>query len=80
VNNSNSVENLPIFLSITDTYKILNISQSSILRYVKDGKIAHVKLGRRTLIPREAIEDLLRKSFENCKNDNWRLNTLMEEK
>jgi excisionase family DNA binding protein len=45
---------------------MLGVSQSSLLRYMKNGSIPYVKIGRRTLIPKEAIDSLVKKSFENC--------------
>lgn len=59
--------NLPVFINVNETCKIMGVSQSSLIRYMKNGKIPFVKIGRRTLIPREAIEILVKKSFENCK-------------
>lgn len=63
---ADSIQTFPLFLNIEETRKVLSISRSSILRHIKNGKIPYVKLGRRVLIPREAIEALVKKSFENC--------------
>jgi excisionase family DNA binding protein len=60
--------NYPVFISIPQIREILGISQSSVLRRIKSGELPHVKFGRRTLIPREAVETLIDKSFVNNKN------------
>jgi excisionase family DNA binding protein len=67
-NKYSSLMNYPVFISIPQIREILGISQSSVLRRIKSGELPHVKLGRRTLIPREAIETLIDKSFVNNKN------------
>jgi excisionase family DNA binding protein len=61
-NNHPSLTAFPVFLSIPQIREILGISQSSVLRHIKSGALPHVKLGRRVLIPREAIETLIDKS------------------
>ena len=37
----------------------LGVSRTSIYRWAKDGTIPSVRLGRRVLVPRAALEDLL---------------------
>jgi excisionase family DNA binding protein len=62
-----SLTALPVMLSLIRTCEVLGISQGSLFRHIKKGELPYIKLGRRTLIPREAIENLIKKSFENCK-------------
>jgi len=63
-----SILHLPLFLTAAQAREILNISQSTLLRSIKKGSIPNAHLGRRILIPRNAIEDLIEKSYQNMKN------------
>ncbi|MCL2443882.1 MAG: helix-turn-helix domain-containing protein [Treponema sp.] len=63
-NNAN-LNTLPIFLNASQVKEILQISQSTFLRKIKDGSLPIVRVGRRLLIPKEFIENLILKSYEN---------------
>jgi excisionase family DNA binding protein len=60
------MNNKALFLSISQAVDMLGISQSSLLRLLKKGVIPHTKLGKRTLIPREVIDVLVRNAYEQC--------------
>jgi excisionase family DNA binding protein len=60
-----SLTTLPFFLNVSNACEVLGISQSSLLRHVKDSTLPHIKLGRRILIPREAIDSLTKNAFKN---------------
>ena len=66
-NNPTSI-NLPLFFNAMQTCEALNISRSTLFRNIKKGSIPHVHIGRRILIPINAIEDLIEKSYQNMKN------------
>ena len=70
-NEYSSLENLPVFLNIYQAKNVLNISESSIQRYLKTGYLPYLKIGRRILIPKEGIITIIKKSFENCKNPTF---------
>lgn len=42
---------------LDETAELLSISRRVVDRLIKDGKIDTVKLGRRRLVPHEALED-----------------------
>lgn len=48
-----------VALDIDTVARMLSVSPSTIRNRVKDGELAHIKLGKRILIPRAAIDALL---------------------
>lgn len=49
----------PQLLHISDAADHLGLSQYQLRNLVRDGAIAHTKLGNRVYIPRKAIDDYL---------------------
>jgi excisionase family DNA binding protein len=47
-------------LSVPQTAKVLGISRSLAYELVHAGKIPSIRLGKRIVIPKEAIEEILR--------------------
>ena len=52
---------VPILVTIADAAAMLSCSRRTIENLVHDGTLPRRKLGRRTLIPRAAIEQLARR-------------------
>lgn len=52
-------ENEVLAFSISDTANKLGLSERSVHRMVARGELASIKAGRRRLIPRESIRQLL---------------------
>lgn len=45
--------------SYDEAARVLGVSKQTIIRLVKDGKLCSKQLGRRVVIPRDALEGLL---------------------
>jgi len=52
-------QNLPRLLAIKQAIYELGISRTALYELIKDGKLKTVKIGRRRLVPLEAIELLI---------------------
>jgi excisionase family DNA binding protein len=52
-------ETEPAVLSVNECAKMLQISRGSAYQAIATGEIPHLKIGRRILIPRVAIQKLL---------------------
>ena len=50
------LESLPTILTIPETAKILRIGRNSAYEAARRGQIPTVKIGKRLLVPREALE------------------------
>ncbi len=50
------LESLPTVLTIPETAKILRIGRNSAYEAARTGEIPTVKIGKRLLVPREALE------------------------
>jgi excisionase family DNA binding protein len=55
---SESIER-PMVYTVTQTASLLGISRTHAYELVSRGELAHVRLGRRIVIPRHALERLL---------------------
>ena len=60
-----TVDTQPLVLSVGECAIRLNISRGSVYKACLSGEIYHIKIGRRILIPRQAIEKLLGTSNNN---------------
>lgn len=49
----------PLALSINETAKALGLGRTSVYALIGDGKLATIKLGRRTLVKVESIRRLI---------------------
>ena len=49
----------PIALSVADTAKSLSLGRTSIYSLINEGKLATVKIGRRTLVKMDSIRRLI---------------------
>ena len=63
--NEQTVETQHAALSVRECANLLNISRGSAYKACLSGEIVHIKIGRRILIPRQAIEKLLSGGKDN---------------
>lgn len=56
--------NLPLVLKVEELMPILSIGRNSAYELVRSGKIRSVRIGRTYRIPRDAVEEYLRKTSE----------------
>ena len=50
---------LPLVYTVSETARLLGISRSHAYDLVASGTLAHIRLGRRIVVPRRTIEALL---------------------
>jgi excisionase family DNA binding protein len=60
-------EALPRLLSIPQTCRLLGVGRSSLYQMMASGHVRSVKIGRRRLVPREAIDEFV----ANLPSDGW---------
>lgn len=57
-------------LSVNDAANILGLSRASVYEAIRLGRIPHVRIGRRILIPRTALEQMLEsEAVASIRND-----------
>ena len=56
----------PRCLRVEEAARLLNIGRSTAYELIRSGRLRSVKIGRRRLIPREALESLLASLEEGC--------------
>jgi excisionase family DNA binding protein len=54
----------PKVVSIQEAARLVGLRPSTIRKYVAMGKIAFVRIGRRVLIPKEGIDELIRRGLQ----------------
>ena len=52
-------EALPRLLSIPQTCRLIGVGRSSLYQMMASGQVRSVKIGRRRLVPREAIDEFV---------------------
>lgn len=52
-------DGLPPILTVEQTAKVLGISRGLAFAPIRTGEIPHIRIGRRILVPRERLRDLL---------------------
>lgn len=55
-----SFEQLPLALKVEDVMRVLGASRNTVYEYVHSGRIRSVRIGRRILIPKDALQDFLK--------------------
>jgi excisionase family DNA binding protein len=56
----------PRCLRVEEAARLLNVGRSTAYELIRSGRLRSVKIGRRRLIPREALESLLASLEEGC--------------
>ena len=60
-------ESAPLLLSVRDASGKAGLSESQVRKLIRDGRLAHVKVGLRLFVPRGAIEDFIgRNTVRTC--------------
>jgi excisionase family DNA binding protein len=54
------IPNYPLSVSFKEAAKLLSVSPISVLRHAKDGRLRTVRLGRRRVVPFDALRELIR--------------------
>jgi excisionase family DNA binding protein len=54
------IPNQPLSVSFKEAAEITSVSRSTLRRYAKGGRLRTVRLGRRRVIPFDALKDLIR--------------------
>ena len=57
--NGNTIDNLPITLTVVEVAKILRVGRNTAYRLVQNGAIPCVRFGRKIVIPRDALSEFL---------------------
>ena len=55
-------DTLPLFLTVEELAKVMNIGLSTAYACVRSGRIPSVRIGTQYRIPKQAIENLFRKA------------------
>ncbi len=55
-----------VLLTAGETAKVLRISERLVWRLIAEGSIASVRIGRRRLVPREAIETFVTERMQGA--------------
>ena len=59
-----TLEALPVVLTVEEVAEVLRIGRTSAYEAVRRGEIPTVKIGRRVIVPRAALERLLASTLE----------------
>ena len=54
-----SLESLPLALSVDDLMDILNVGKNTAYSLVKSGQLRSIRIGRQLRIPRDALREFL---------------------
>jgi excisionase family DNA binding protein len=54
------IPNYPLSVSFKEAAKLLSVSPNTVRRHAKDGRLRTVRLGRRRVVPFDALKDLIR--------------------
>lgn len=63
------LENCPDILTVMEAAEISQIGRTMMYRFIKDGRIKHLKIGKKILIPRVYLQDFLANHVGKCYND-----------
>ena len=58
-----SFDNLPLFMSVEETASVLGICRTNAYDFVRRGTIRSVRMGKRFLIPKDALKELAESAF-----------------
>lgn len=63
------LQNCPDVLTVMEAAEVSRIGRTMMYRFIKDGQIKHLKIGKKILIPRVYLQDFLANRVEKCYND-----------
>jgi len=55
-----SFEQLPLALKVEDVMKVLGASRNTVYDFIHCGKLRSIRVGRRILVPKDALQDFLK--------------------
>lgn len=56
-----SLQDLPLVLNVEDLMEVLNIGRNTAYEIVRSGQIRSIRVGKNIRIPRDAVEEFLKK-------------------
>ncbi len=56
----------PVVLTVEETRKLLRLSRGATYEVIRRGQIFSIRIGRRILVPRVALEELLQRGQGAC--------------
>ena len=56
-----SLQDLPLVLTVEDLMEVLNIGRNTAYEIVRSGQIRSVRIGKNYRVPRDAVEEFLKK-------------------
>ena len=68
---NNTIEQIPEVLTPAEVAKVLRIGKSSMYKLVKQGDIASLRVGRKIIIPKQAISTYIERKI--CYDNNTTL-------
>jgi excisionase family DNA binding protein len=54
------IPDFPLSVSFAEAAKLLSVSPNTVRRHAKDGRLRTIRLGRRRVVPFDALRELLR--------------------
>jgi excisionase family DNA binding protein len=54
------IPDFPLSVSFAEAAKLLSVSPNTVRRHAKDGRLRTIRLGRRRVVPFDALRDLIR--------------------
>jgi excisionase family DNA binding protein len=54
------IESMPLAVSFARAAEMMSVSKNTLRRFAMDGRLRTVRLGRRRVIPFDALQDLIR--------------------
>lgn len=64
------MNNDKLVLTVNEVAKLLCLSRNSIYNGIRRGEIPHIRVGKRQLIPRAALDDMLIKANAKISDQN----------
>jgi excisionase family DNA binding protein len=63
-------ENFPLAVSFLRASELTSLSRSTLRRFARDGRLKTVQLGRRRVIPMDALRDLIQNGGGEVRDEN----------
>lgn len=63
------LQNCPDVLTVMEAAEVSRIGRTMMYRFIKNGQIKHLKIGKKILIPRVYLQEFLANHAEKCYND-----------
>lgn len=63
------LQNCPDILTVMEAAEVLRIGRTMMYRFIRNGQIQHLKIGKKILIPRVYLQNFLANYVQKCYND-----------